>query len=373
MIAVAAAMAFSSCSNEEAGVSETRGPELVFSLAPRAGLTRADDGRDIYSSQALQYVEDMKVYAFKKNASDEFVYTQVSDINGNMLDAYVIPWTKGDAEHEYKITPKLNAGDVYKFLAVGLDSGKANFAALDLTGKKLEEVLLAVAAGGKTREAFAGVSAEMTVPDANTQMKADITLTRVVAGVMGYFKNIPAAVGGVAVNKVAVVLYTTPNNVVNLTTKAGSNNSSALSQTLIELTVPAGAGTDANGYYTFTQTLPVGIATLENSLIGGVYAMPVAAPGSGTHTLKVEVQDAAGNILKEWNVKIDAQQTGDTDATKRLYSLIANHFYSIGKKVSDTSTTDPTTPDEPADLSKNQDLVVTVNPDWETVHNMELE
>lgn len=374
MAAVAAMASFTSCSKDETSIQDAKGTELVFSLAPKAGLTRADAGRDVYSSEALQYVTDMKVYAFKKNNDGNFVYTTVTTVEtGNVSQpGYDVPWEKDDLKHEYKVTPKLAENDVYKFLAVGLDEGQDNFDKLILTDKKIEDVVLAIKTSTKCREAFAGVSEEIKIPSSATQLKVNITLNRVVAGILGYFKNIPAKVADVDVKSVAVVMYTKPNTTVNLTTKVGSIPfSEDKEKTLISLAIPSNA-TVKDGIYVFTQTLPQGVVAVANSLLGGAFAMPMIAPTNGTYTLQVQLRDISGNALKTWNVKIDAKQAGDKDENLRLYSLKANHFYSIGKKVSDGSTTDPE-PDEPTDLSKDQDIVITVNPAWETVHQMGIE
>lgn len=380
LMAVVAAMAsFTSCSKDETSIQDAKGTELVFSLAPKAGLTRADAGRDVYSSEALQYVTDMKVYAFKKNADGNYVYTTVTTVEtGNTPQSgYDIPWEKGDLKHEYKVTPKLEENDVYKFLAVGLDAGKTNFDELVLNDKKIEEIVLAIKASSKCREAFAGISEEITIPSSATQLKVNITLNRVVAGILGYFKNIPAKVADVDVKSVAVVMYTKPNTTVNLTTKVGSIPFSAdTEKTLISLAIPAGA-TVKDGIYEFTQTVPARVKIVANSLIGGAFSMPMIAPTNGTYTLQVQLRDNGSKALKTWNVKIDTKQTGDTDDNLRLYSLKANHFYSIGKKVSDGSIVGPDPekpdPDQPTDLSKDQDIVITVNPAWETVHQMGIE
>lgn len=379
MAAVAAMASFTSCSKDETSIQDAKGTELVFSLAPKAGLTRADAGRDVYSSEALQYVTDMKVYAFKKNADGNYVYTTVTTVEtGNTPQSgYDVPWEQGDLKHEYKVTPKLTEGDVYKFLAVGLDADKTNFDEIVLDSKKIEEVVLAIKANSKCREAFAGVSEEITIPSSATQLKVNITLNRVVAGILGYFKNIPEKVADVDVKSIAVVMYTKPNTTVNLTTKIGAIPFLAdTEKTLISLAIPADA-TVKNGIYEFTQTLPQGVVAVANSLLGGAFAMPMVAPTNGTYTLQVQLRNNAGDALKTWNVKIDTKQADDTDENLRLYSLKANHFYSIGKKVSDGSTEGPDPenpdPDQPTDLSKDQDIVITVNPNWETVHQMGIE
>lgn len=88
------------------------------------------------------------------------------------------------------------------FLAVGLDDGKAAYADLTLTKgtTKIEDAVLAIANNAAAREAFAGISAETTI-NAATGTKVAIELKRVVAGVLGYFVNIPEKVDAVTVKK----------------------------------------------------------------------------------------------------------------------------------------------------------------------------
>nr|DAG88121.1 MAG TPA: protein of unknown function (DUF5031) [Herelleviridae sp.] len=377
----AAAMTFGSCSKDaDVSIEPTKAGTIEFSLSPNAGITRAGGGRDLYSQQALQKVTDMKVYAFKNNGTN-YVYETVSILNTDGTTAanqpyFTVAWAEGTDSKTYVVKPKFADGTKYKFLAVGLDAGKDAYAALSLTenSTKIEDAVLAINGTAAAREAFAGISAETTI-NAATGTKVAIELKRVVAGVLGYFVNIPEKVDAVTVKKVAVKLYTTQSASVNLSTKAGSGEVTS-SETLMSLEIPANA-TVTEGKYVFNQTLPNGVVAVANSLLGGAFTLPKAAPVSGANTLCVELQDAAGVMLKAWNVKIDTKQAVDSDDSRKLYSLLANNLYSIGKKVQD-GTTDPGEggggdEDKPADLSKDQEIVITVNPDWDAMHGMELE
>lgn len=94
-------------------------------------------------------------------------------------------------------------------------------------------------------------------------------------------------------------------------------------------------------------------------------------------------------ILKSWRVKVS--EDGKHDVTDvevptgvivpaadqdYMYNIYRNHMYSIGTKTANGSGTDKPQPDEvdqPADLNRAQDLVITVNSQWQIVHGMELE
>lgn len=380
MAALAGMVLFAACSNDsevpvdggkEAGI-------LSFELVPDAGVTTRA-GRDLYSAEALQKVTDMKVYAFKKTGEGEYTYEQVTILNSDGSTAasqpcFTVDWAEGTGSKTYNVKPKFADGSIYEFLAVGLDAGKANYTlALTPGTTKIEEAVLALNGNVAAREAFAGVSPEIMF-SSSTGTKVSITLKRAVAGVLGYFANIPVSVDGTAVSKVAVKLYANQSNAVNLATKAGSGEA-ANSQTLISIDIPSGA-TQADGKYTWAENVQAinGVATVANSIIGGVFTLPKAIPANG-YTLYVELQDAGAVMLKNWNVKINTAQSGE-EATGKQYSLQANSFYSIGKKLKDNTTTDPDNPgnnDDPIDLSKDQDIVLTVDPNWDAIHDMGVE
>ena len=82
ILAVAGMTVFTACSNDdELTVTETTEQahpvtlNLDFNLSA-GGQKRA--GRPLYSSQALQQVNDMTVYVFKKNDADSYVYSGTS-------------------------------------------------------------------------------------------------------------------------------------------------------------------------------------------------------------------------------------------------------------------------------------------------------
>lgn len=73
-------------------------------------------------------------------------------------------------------------------------------------------------------------------------------------------------------------------------------------------------------------------------------------------------------MLKYWIVYIDIQQAGDeTDLSK--YSILPNHYYALGDKA---QLGNDDVNDKPIDLSKDHEVVITVNPDWECIHDMEI-
>lgn len=123
----------------------------------------------------------------------------------------------------------------------------------------------------------------------------------------------------------------------------------------------------------------------EGSVFAGRFLIPFSLV-SGKETFELQL---LGNetgkpeqILKSWRVKVSADgkhsvpnvevPTGvivpaaDQDY---VYNIYRNHMYSIGRKTADGTVVD----DYPADLNTAQDLVITVNSQWQIVHGMELE
>lgn len=130
-------------------------------------------------------------------------------------------------------------------------------------------------------------------------------------------------------------------------------------------------------------------ATTEQQLVpGSVFAGRFLIPFSlvsGKETFELQL---LGNetgkpeqILKSWRVKVSADGKHDVTDVEvptgvivpaadqdYVYNIYRNHMYSIGKKTSDGGIGD-----DPADLNTAQDLIITVNSQWQIVHGMELE
>lgn len=127
-----------------------------------------------------------------------------------------------------------------------------------------------------------------------------------------------------------------------------------------------------------TQTLVAG------SVFAGRFLIPFSLV-SGKETFELQL---LGNetgkpeqILKSWRVKVSADGKHDVTDVEvptgvivpaadqdYVYNIYRNHMYSIGKK-----TADGAEGNDPADLNTAQDLVITVNSQWQIVHGMELE
>ena len=134
---------------------------------------------------------------------------------------------------------------------------------------------------------------------------------------------------------------------------------------------------------------------LEGSVFAGKFIVPFKFEG-GKVTMELQLMGkSAGaseeHIIKVWNVTIPDHNTdpskGEVDTSNSIFNVVRNHMYNLGVKTTqDTKPEpgkpdpdpDPVTPptpgpDQPEDLSKGQNLVLKVNDNWETIHQMEIE
>lgn len=123
---------------------------------------------------------------------------------------------------------------------------------------------------------------------------------------------------------------------------------------------------------------------MPGSVFAGRFLIPFSLV-SGKETFELQL---LGNetgkpeqILKSWRVKVSADGKHDVTDVEvptgvivpaadqdYVYNIYRNHMYSIGKK-----TADGAEGNDPADLNTAQDLIITVNSQWQIVHGMELE
>lgn len=420
---------------ENSGLQEGEGM-LEIAVSSTDATSRAV--RPVGSSAAANNVSEVKVYAFKEidgvykfdntlSLSNELsgvscedgIFTvtglePVGDHANTSMDSH--------ADQTKILTLKGLARDAkYKFVAVGYNdtypygtlptsttiSGNTALADfIQITEPKYSEGSGVVGGLGidDVEELFAGVSDEYeTQADkAAFTRKASVMITRQVAGMLGYFKNIPTKIGESVVKYVRV--YANANTFTFkfpaqlLTTPDFNGVSSSKNQTpvmefdMADIATNWNEGTPTDDAYTFENwtngkpgesvkaplatgyMAPEGLKLVENSIFGGRYLIPYSGHFT-SQTLTVELQDENGEALKTLNVVTD-EQTIPNDGTKYAYDIRCNNFYSIGKKLDTDSTDggDPNPdPDEPVDLSGNTDIKVIVNDAWKVLHNMGVE
>lgn len=374
-------LTFSACSNDDAfnedetnvTAGETRNVELTFNFSVNSG-EQTRGGRPLYSSEALQQVNAMKVYVFKESGG-EYVYSKEITDDGNF------GFNNGTAveteSHSYTLTDKLDDG-TYKFLAVGYEEGySTTFKGLTMTQNttKLSELLLELNAGKNADEVFSGVSDAVTVSATSTSFNVGVELNRVVAGILGYFKNVPFEIENegkmVRVKHVLV-------NVIKKGTSAKladrtANGVDESKYTIIDIDMSSYSDSkDGDNNWYAVPAKSGDVATVENSVLQGAYSLPIAAVTSSNTLEVVLTGESTSTVLKTFTVK-DGE---DTD-----FAINANHFYSLGQKKTDDDTNggdpdpddDPDDDDDPIDLSKDQIITITVNAEWSAIHDLTIE
>lgn len=371
-------LTFSACSNDDAfnedetnvTAGETRNVELTFNFSVNSG-EQTRGGRPLYSSEALQQVNEMKVYVFKEESGGEYVYSE--EINGSNF-GFNNSTAVGTESHSYTLTDKLADG-TYKFLAVGYEDGYGTtFKALTMAPTtKLSELLLELNNGQNADEVFSGVSDAVTVSATSTSFNVGVELHRVVAGILGYFKNVPFQIekDGRMVQVKHVLV-----NVVKKGTSAKLADRTANGvedkYTIIDIDMSTYSQDGDNNWYAVPAQSGGAVATVANSVLKGAYSLPIAAV-TDNNTLEVVLTgDDRSTVLKTFKVK---------DGDSSDFAINANHFYSLGQKKTDDDTnggnpdpgTNPDDNDDPIDLSKDQIITITVNAAWTTIHNLTIE
>lgn len=348
MLTVASLLMFSCTKDEDVkpGVDPADG-KVYFELSAVNKMSLGSDTKaPVYSQDASQHVTRVTVYAFMKQGAD-YLYVKSYDIPG---------WTDGTTFKRYVVpdTSKVVQGD-YKFLAVGRDASDMFTVTTPSAMTKFEDMAASITASGNESEIFAGNTMVTVLPQGS---RVSIEMTRKVAGVLGYFKNVPQSLNGSTV-KYLRLTATNSNQQVNLSTGTGVNSAVA-SYRLMDMdlsTQPV-----ANGVFTGNDLSGQGVVKVANSQLGGSFFMPV----SGI-SMTLGLYDASNVAIKEWVVK-------DSAGGLSTFNILANHFYSLGMKALPGSTTgDPENPnddDDPIDLLTDQNIVITITPAWQLIHNL---
>lgn len=372
-------LTFSACSNDDAfnedetnvTAGETRNVELTFNFSVNSG-EQTRGGRPLYSSEALQQVNAMKVYVFKESG-DDYVYSEEITDDGNF--GFSNNSAQGTESHSYTLTNKLTDGK-YKFLAVGYEEGYTTtfkgLTTMTQNTTKLSDLLLELNNGQNADEVFSGVSDAVTVSATSTSFNVGVELHRVVAGILGYFKNVPFEIekDGAMVQVKHVLV-----NVIKKGTSAKLEDRSASGvddnkYTIIDIDMSSYSKDGANNWYDVPAKSGE-VATVANSVLQGAYSLPIAAV-TDNNTLEVVLTgNDKSTVLKTFKVK---------DVDSYDFAINANHFYSLGQKKTDDDTNGGTPgpdtdddDDEPIDLSKDQIITITVNAEWTDIHNLTIE
>ena len=390
----ASSLLFSACSSDDAVVS-TEGQneavqQIVLQVASSGDGLSTRAGRPLYSSQALQTIQNVRVLIYNTDTK-----AIVKDKQLNWKDSKTYDNHGRQLTLTYKGTERLDAGN-YKVMAVGYSDNsdyiyELNVAGTDaLTGKTYSSDITATLKSGKVaEEVFAGDAALKIGTDKKiTNLTKDeengvaVTLHRQVAGSFGYFCNIPAKVDGKTAKTLRLVVRgkndkLTFNNfnssftdAKNSTIKYYVNGSTS---TNAALPTDAQFKDGSNGYVLYSIDLDtwfpggdinkdgllnaddnnwkrpdeVKTQVVKGSVFGSNFVIPFAYT-EGKNTMELQLLDEHKTIIKKWTVSIpeadvntDATNGNVADVNASIFNVVRNHMYNLGVKTSTGTTTTP--------------------------------
>lgn len=375
-------MLFSACSNDEDVIIDGANDVNVsgeITLALNAGGSGAEtrSARPVYSSEAYSEVTDVELKLFKKNGENWEAATGVTTdlakegwaISNWETQSAVSPGTTDNVTTKTVKLKNLDKNAEYKLVAYGYN--KELKTTLDWTAALAKAT---PNAGENVEEIFAGEEEFST----NDEGKISTTpvlveMRREVAGVLGYFKNIPEKVGKTTVKSVRVYASSsnTAYNIPSLSLQNQCGTAGTERVTVLNLAIPTEGVTVVKGIYNWAGKDETNLKTEANSLLGGCFLVPFAKV-VGKATFTIALCDENDNDLKTWTGVLDQKQTGEDDT--KIFNVNRNYFYSFGKKLkANTTKPDPENPDEPIDLSVNTEITIILNNAWGVIHNMGIE
>ena len=390
----ASSLLFSACSSDDAVVS-TEGQneavqQIVLQVASSGDGLSTRAGRPLYSSQALQTIQHVRVIIYKDDATK----TIVKDKQLNWKDSKTYDNHGRELTLTYKGDERLGEGN-YKVMAVGYSDNSDYTYSLDVTGAaaltgNYSDITATLKAGKVAEEVFAGDAAltinadkKITNLTSGEEDGLDVTLHRQVAGSFGYFQNIPASVNGKAAATLRLVVRDkndvltfnkfnssfTANGATGSTIKYYVNGSKSTSAA----TADAKFNNNEDGYVLYSIDLntwfpggdqnkdgllnaedtnwkhPDGVKTqvVKGSVFGSNFVIPFNY-AEGKSTMELQLLDAKNNIIKTWtvsipaaDVNIDATNGNVADASPSIFNVVRNHMYNLGVKTSNGTKTDP--------------------------------
>lgn len=412
----------SSCTKDKVigmgGDDSNAAQQIVLQVANTGDGLQTRAGRPLYSSEAKQTIENVKVIICKGKDVNNVKYVKTVE----NWDASSSEYTTGGHGRmttiEIPRDERLNEDGEYTVYAfgyhTGTEYGDLNTAIANIaTGSTFNaNTVLTIAAGVKGEEIFAGsITFELKK---EIGFKRPVVLNRQVAGTFGYFEAVPYFEGATKLQLVAPQRNTKLvlgefanfdllsngendghiNFVVNGTEKASDN---VIYE--IELSDWFNALKDDNkdgliDYDAANWKNPyTGNANFKTgSVFGGTFLIPFAKVGA-EKTFVLKLTDNTGHEYATWTVKLPTtdKQTAEytlkswgtdsfvsvscTDITT-TYNVVRNHLYGIGERALDNpeNPDKPTiNPDKPEPLNKKQELTLRVNDNWEVIHKMEIE
>lgn len=324
--------------------------QVIFDVSAVNSLNAVNTRAGLYSQEATQKVTNVKIHAFASDNNGDYFFVRT----------YSIPnWSLGTTSKSYQVgdSEKLPMGD-YIFLAVGRDAVDKFKMTEPTSSTSYKQFYANIDNSGDETEIFVGgVFSKI----ASKGVRVEIPMVRGVAGVLGYFKNVPAKINDVPV-KYLRLTATNASQSFSFATGTGSTTAPA-AYNIINMDISGQAVN--NGLYA-GNSIP-DVIQLPGSQLDGSYFMPVTGV-----KLTLGLYDASNNPLKTWVVKDASNGNSDT------FDIKLNQFYSLGTKNKVDSTNggtsgDPTDDDNAIDLLFDQNILITINPNWSMLHNLTIE
>lgn len=390
----ASSLLFSACSSDDAVVS-TEGQneavqQIVLQVASSGDGLTTRAGRPLYSSQALQTIQNVRVLIY--NADTKAI---VKDEKKDWKTSTTYTNHGRELTLTYKGDQRLGEGN-YKVMAVGYSDNSDYTYDLNVAGKDAltgtyKDITATLKANKVAEEVFAGdaelnINADKKITNLTSGEEdgLDVTLHRQVAGSFGYFSNIPARVNGKDAKTLRLVVRDkndklTFNNFNSSFTAAGATGSTIKYCVNGSTSTGAPLATDAkfkdgsNGYVLYSidlnewfkngDTNHDGLLTEEDgwthadifknttlvkgSVFGSNFVIPFALTPEKS-TMELQLLDAADDIIKTWTVSIpakdvnrDATNGNVADESASIFNVVRNHMYNLGVKPSNGGKTDP--------------------------------
>lgn len=424
--ALAAGMVMlSACSNDSdlanGGSVETTevAQQIVLQVANSGDGMQTRAGRPLYSSEAKQDIENVKVIICEKGTNTVKYVESIANWNTNEVSSTYNTHGHG-REKVINLNKALEAGKKYLVYAFGYHNGteytnlSTAIAGVAKDATFNPNTALTLNDGVKGEEIFAG-SAEITVKE-GVGFRQSVVLNRQVAGTFGYFEAIPYIEGATKLQLVA----STRNKTLILgqfhntdLTQNGTSDSpyfvvngtkSTTDKVIYEIDLTQWfdkiedknkdglIDTDSwKNPYNPNNTDPKGPKFKDGSVFGSTFLVPFAKTSDATFVLKLVKGDGtdaqtwtiklpttdkqtANYTLYSWNGGKFVENTSANDDVK-IYNVVRNHLYGIGTKTKDSEvvTPDKPDPDTPEPLKKKQELTLRVNDNWDIIHKLEIE
>lgn len=332
-------MLLASCSRDE--YSDTSNTDdydgLTVDFRATSELT-ISTRTELTGAESVQHVQDVYLYVF--NGGGVCVASEDVNWKGYFQNLYgEVP--VGTANMTYRVKYKnFIAGKSYTLLAVGCDAESGH--TYGFPSAIAEGTLLADARATLQTADYTDIhqsellSGKSVLTYAGNGTRAQISLYRRVAGIIGWFTNLPSTVGGVAVESVRVSLYKKQNKSVPLLPLS-------LKPVFLDYTDDA---VSQDGGEVLVEIPVTEDITPDKIFCKGSFVLPVDAPpvvGEDDYTLRVELV-GDGKVLWYRRVKLGdgdeldpstSSGTGiiDTEGSYR-FPIIANQFYGIGSLAS---------------------------------------